>query len=142
MHSGLREKDMAKKRYRDDLRQFSQLQEALRQQEKRDLEEEDKRIAAFLVERHAKEDKRKQDDNDRKGRSAQLAERIGEKLLEEEVCVIATRLCLGSNFLLHFIIIIYFCIHILPLQISGFFFCLFVLKLFYFVRKRMQIRIH
>lgn len=76
---------MAKLCYRNDLKQLAELQEALRQREKYEIEEEDKRIALYLSERNAREDARKREEKDKKGRSSHLAEQMGVKLMEDEV---------------------------------------------------------
>lgn len=81
----IREKNNAKQKYRKELKELAGIQEAFRLKELNELDEENKRIAAFLVLRNAREDARKQADNDKKGRSSDLAEKMGNKLWEDEV---------------------------------------------------------
>lgn len=74
-------------RYRHDLQQLAEVQEAMRLQEKREIAEEDARIAAYLVERNAAEDARRKAESTRKENTSQLADQMCLKLLEDEVSV-------------------------------------------------------
>lgn len=74
-------------RYRHDLQQLAEVQEAMRLQEKREIAEEDARIAAYLVERNATEDARRKAESSRKEHTSQLADQMCLKLLEDEVSV-------------------------------------------------------
>lgn len=81
----MREVDIKKRRFRDDLMQLKEQREAWQERERRELEEEDRRIASFLVERNDRDDARKKAEEAKKKCSSDLADRMCAKLFEEEV---------------------------------------------------------
>lgn len=86
----LLEQRQRKERFRDDLLALREQQAAWEERQRRELDEENARIAGFLVERQAKEDAQRAAGAARLKNTSDLAERLGAELVLAEVSVYNT----------------------------------------------------